>query len=247
MGLFARRMMTTLVHIADLFPKLGHRSLVVVDLDNTLHRSKSLEGSELFLETHTQALVEKGLSKKEAFLHANSFYNSLHQQNPTSIAVDKTLDWQRVLADFKAKEISLLGLTARDPIITDATLSQMNSIGVRFTSGIIPDMRTTIEGRQVVIKSSVVLTNELPKGKTMAHLMPYFNIPLKDYSAIHFVDDKHSNCESMLNFFTKHQLNGFTYHYPKVSQQGMYDKTLIRALVDSVINASAYPGGASRL
>lgn len=241
MKLFSRQGILPLNSMADLLPKLCKGCLVIFDLDDTLHRSKSIEGSELFLDKHTKALMAKGLGEEEAFLEANRHYNACHNAEPSSHAVDPELDWNSVVNDWQEKNIRVIGLTARDPAIAETTLKQMQSIGMSFSTDVVCNQTMVIEGRAVVAHQGVILTNETAKGKTLTHFMPNFRRQLDEFAAIHFVDDKLSNCQSMQQFFCEHQLQGTTYHYPKVKIQGYYRDDEVENRVSQLLRQPQNP------
>ncbi len=119
--------------VLSLTPLIDSDTLVLIDLDNTVMRPKTMLGSAQHIWFETLAIAEKeGISIQEAKERAGSEWNLL-QPHLEMIPTDPFLpDWIRLL---QRKKISLFGITRRPSELENVTREQLKSIGVEFPPG----------------------------------------------------------------------------------------------------------------
>ncbi|MEX1013376.1 MAG: DUF2608 domain-containing protein [Waddliaceae bacterium] len=116
--------------ILTLTPSIDSRTLVLIDLDNTVMRPKTMLGSAQHIWFETLAMAEKeGISIQEAKEKAGEEWNRL-QPYLEMIPTDPFLpDWISLL---QRRGVYIFGITRRPPELENVTREQLKSIGVAF-------------------------------------------------------------------------------------------------------------------
>lgn len=115
----------------DVLAYIDDETLVASDLDNTLIRSVQSIGSDEWSIYYQNLLQTQGTEKIEAARQMSLLFNAIHEISEVKL-VCPTIT--KVFSELKKQNCKTLGLTARNPKILNATLREINSVNIDFSS-----------------------------------------------------------------------------------------------------------------
>lgn len=177
----------------DIVAEVTPQTLVVFDLDNTLHEPAQSLGSDQWYGSMVKENIKKGMSESAAIDAAIKLWNQV--QLVTKV---KTLeaDTPKIIADLQKKGIRIFGLTARPAELVEASLNQLKTLKIDLspTSKLKDGLQIPAEDL-VSVKSGVVFVGpKNNKGKVLKKLL---EIEGSKVEKIVFVDDKEKHVKNV--------------------------------------------------
>lgn len=120
-----------IARLNEILPLLESRTLVVFDIDNTLLEASQQLGSVAWADYMVADFERKGISHREAMEIESVLWTAIQPHIAVRPVDPETV---QVLNQIHKQKSSILCLTSRTPQELDHTLSQLNSIGIAFTS-----------------------------------------------------------------------------------------------------------------
>lgn len=188
------------VQMNDILPEITPSTLVVFDLDNTLHEPAQSLGSDQWYGSLVKANISQGMPESAAIDAA--IKNWVKVQHVTQVKNLETAT-PEIISSLQNQGIRIFGLTARPTDLADVSLDQLKSINIDLskTSRLNPEQHIPADDK-VSIKGGVVFVGpKNNKGMVLKKILELEGLN-KLPSKIIFVDDKlkHvTNVENALN------------------------------------------------
>jgi uncharacterized HAD superfamily protein len=169
-------------------PFLNQKSLIAIDLDNTLIQAKSFFGSVEWMKNLTKKIAKKGSPYQSAAQKAFEEWKKKQNNIEVALVEDETLS---LLNNWKQNHM-IIALTSRDDSLAKATLKQLKSLNIDI--GVAKPLQ------------AVVFASEANKGKVLIDFVKNHNLANRQIVAI---DDRFHHLK---NIETECNNNGLTYH-----------------------------------
>lgn len=202
------------VTIADVIPLIDEETWFLVDLDNTTYEGKQALG-------HTEWFYDKAFEKMR--VHGITLDEATRECYPEWIEIQKVCPVKPVEEGFvpgiihlQKRGIIVMGLTHRQPSLTEATLQQINSLGFNFTpTSPISDIFSVPSITPTLYCEGVLFTGEFnKKGEIFVKFLSLINkIPKK----VVFIDDKRRHVEEVEAALTQLGIEYIGVHYTAIN------------------------------
>lgn len=209
-------------HIEDVIPLIDQETWFLVDLDNCMFEGAQALGHANWFYDALQERMSAGMSKEDAI---RDFYpNWIKTQKACKV---KALEENFVpaLIALQDKGIVVMGLTHRQPFVTDSTLKQVDSLGFDFSRTApssetfsIPSPTPTLYKKGVLFVGDYNKKNDILKP-FLAHIN---KMPKK----VVFIDDKRKNVDD-LEQLTQWGIEYIGIHYTAIDHaKPIYDRQI---------------------
>lgn len=200
-------------HVADAIQFIDEDTWFLVDLDNTLFEGKQALGHTEWFYDKAYQMMKNGMTLDEA----------TRECYPEWIEVQKVCSVKPVEESFIPALIKLqqcgvvvMGLTHRQPSISDSTIRQINSLGFSFTSTSptlnvfsVPSTTPTL------FTQGVLFTGEFnKKGETFIGFLSLIN---KTPEKVVFIDDKRKHVEEVESALAHLGIDCVGIHYTAIN------------------------------
>lgn len=178
---------------AHAFTYLEEDTLFVFDLDNTLIQTAQHLGSDQWVTHRIEHLTKQGLSSEEALEQVVSHLIEVHHRSEMHF-VDPVIP--DLLYKMQKKHVPMIGLTKRQPVLSDLTLRQIAPLHIDFSkTAPLKEELVFKELNETVYKQGIVfVANGIEKGPAItAYLKKLAKAPKK----IVFIDDKMSHVQNV--------------------------------------------------
>ena len=194
---------------------------LVLDLDNTIFESKEAFGHRHWFDDHYAEELKNGLTSEEAIAKLYPLWVEAQKVNHVQPVEEKLITW---IKELQNKEILVLVLTSRQPILSPDTERQLLSLGI--------DMRKTAPQGQLrsysypaAYKNGVIYAHELNQKEEV------FTDFLKDNqltpTKIFLVDHRLQNAEAIEKTLANQGIEVVALHYTAIQQrEPVYQSTL---------------------
>ncbi|WP_158618489.1 DUF2608 domain-containing protein [Legionella sp. km535] len=192
-------------------------SLVVLDIDDTIGRVPQAIGLDSWFRMRLQQHAADGHAPSQALLLTIEIYNLAQLASTEMVPVDKSKNVADIIEQLKKNQVTVIGLTARNHILTDKTLSLLDTLGVSFSSGVLNDATFTLNDKLVEIKNGVIFANGNDKGHCFEYVVSqgYLLRDIGSFHSIDFVDDSERNCHAVHAAFERMNITmSRVWHYP---------------------------------
>jgi FMN phosphatase YigB (HAD superfamily) len=211
--------------MAEIKPHVADADLIIFDIDHTIVEAKTPYcHSNWFYDLYEEGIA-KGLSEKEVLNAIVEPWES-SQRDCQVKAVEPFIP--ALIHDAQKSQKRVMALTARSPKIADATISQLDSLGIDFSFSAPgkTDMAWFL-GQNVSSKNGVVFVSDyLPKGMV---LKDYLEKTAFKPRRVLFVDDSFPNLVSVKETLEKDGIAVDTFFYPFVKRSAPHwDKELAK-------------------
>lgn len=196
-------------------------SLLILDIDDTIGRVPQTIGLDAWFRFRIQQYASDGHVQSTALLMTIEIYNQAQLASTEMVVVDKTKNIATLINQLKENDVTVIGLTARNHILTEKTLSLLDTLGVAFSSDVLKDGNFILNDKQVDIKDGVIFANGNDKGICFEQVLTlgYFQKELSSFHSIDFVDDSERNCHAVLAAFERLNISmSRVWHYPYAEQ-----------------------------
>ncbi len=182
----------------------GSQVLVVLDVDNTLLKSDTDLGSDLWYRWQRNKLDIKPTSKQK--LPDSCLFSEaiplLYELGTMSLTEPELANY---IVQWQQKGVTLIALTSRSPLCRAATERDLKQNGIELKKNAL----TTLEGnslelnyslkRELTYANGLMMTSGMHKGEMLAHLLGRSG---KTFQAILFVDDTRKNIDNVKAKYT---------------------------------------------
>ncbi len=189
-------------------------SLLVLDIDDTIGRLEHVLGLDPWFRNRLNEFIEQEGDFYTALILTIALYNPIQQASPSMIPVDDSFSITELVDDLKQKGVTVIGLTARNNALVDATLRQLESLDFSFSQGVLEDSTFKLDGKDIEIKDGIIFCDGSNKGSVLLEAEKYLVGNLSDYHHITFVDDSIRNCNNMKDALDAKKLPYKIWHYP---------------------------------
>lgn len=208
----AKQEITELKNIQDITQHISNKTIVLLDLDNTLITAKQTLGTDQWFEYLFNKHKETSDTKQKALENTLVISHKVHLQTELVPLENTTVQTVKKL-QRNAKHV--LALTARSTVLSTKTHEQLTQINIDFNNrNQINDMILYDEYNSL-LQNGIITANDASKGELVKKLIQKANIDLKEVDKIIFVDDKLHNLQNVSK--AAHDLNvnfmGFRYSY----------------------------------
>lgn len=203
-------------NIEDILSHINEHTLLVFDLDNTLIEPKQTLGSEQWFMNYLKQQENLGVEKKAALKKTIVHYNAIQNASDVQLVDSKTI---QVFNKTKHREVSTLGLTSRGAHLKEATLRQLESVGISFKilakSGVQATEHTPYPLKKTkhgIAHSGIIWTAGSHKGECLVEYLDH--LQWKPTHVV-FIDDKKDHLYNVENALQKRQIPfiGIRYGY----------------------------------
>lgn len=202
--------------MAELESFVEHDSLVLFDLDHTVFEGAQVYGHAKWFYGCIEKGKLRGISPGETITHI--FPNWLKSQERTTVKLVEPMT-SELIKRLQNKSINVMGLTARQTPLINATLRQLSEIGVDFRgSSLMPAIFGINEFvKPVAFRDGILFTSEFVKKSQV--LKAYFDRIAHMPRHIVFVDDSLSHVADIIETFEKMGVKVVGLHYPLVESR----------------------------
>lgn len=198
-------------HVEDVLPLIDENTWFLVDLDNCMFQGAQALGHANWFYDQLQKRLEKGMSREEAI--ADAYPDWVKTQKVCNV---KPLEENFVplLLMLQSKNITIMGLTHRQPSVADSTARQVSSLGFDFLttapskdSFVVPAKTPTLYFQGILFVGDY--------NKKIDIFEPFLSLIKKNPKKIVFIDDKRKNVEE-LEGLTKCGIEYIGVHYTAI-------------------------------
>lgn len=229
--------------ITDILPLCSHRTLVAFDLDNTLIRPTHMEdlGSDQWFNILFKYALEETQDPNQAILLAVTLSDFIHPFVQVKPVEEGNVD---VIERLRAANIPVIGLTARGFNLADATLKQLDTVGVKFynTKPSAIKLQISDPNKKVYVKSGVIFCQGADKGEC---LQKFFQTMGKCYDVI-MVDDNEKNLLRVQAALKEKESSFMGLRY-SVMDQRVINFSMFRAMTKFIEIKNSLPNEASQI
>lgn len=177
----------------DILAEVQADTLLVFDLDNTLHEPAQSLGSDQWYTYMVKENVKSGMPESAAIDKAIKLWNEVQLQTKV-----KTLegDTPKIISDLQKKGVRIFGLTARPAELVDSSLKQLKTLNIDLskTSKLKDGVQIPAED-VVTVKSGVVFVGpKNNKGKVLKSLLESEKAKV---TKVVMVDDKEKHVKNI--------------------------------------------------
>lgn len=210
----------------SILKSIPNDSLLVLDLDETVAVGSIALGLSAWFYSTLKKISQHSILGAEALFHTKKLYNRI-QNHPDfkMMPVEDANTLSAHLPALRARGVKIIGLTARNEDVRDATLTKLKEMGVEFDSDAVPEDQTFSiqENRMVTIKGGIIFCDGSNKGGVITHMQKNNLFDLKHYTKVTFVDDGHGNCQAVLGALKDLKLPYRVWHYTHAEDNHPFD------------------------
>jgi hypothetical protein len=192
-------------------------SLVILDIDDTIGRVPQTIGLDAWFRFRLQQYSIEGHAQSTALLMTIEIYNQAQLASTEMVFVDKSKNIATLINQLKEQGVTVIGLTARNHVLTDKTLSLLDTLGVSFSQDVLKDGSFMLKDKLIEIKNGVIFSDGSDKGVCFEHVLTlgYFQRELSSFVSVDFVDDSERNCHAVRAAFERLNIAiSRVWHYP---------------------------------
>lgn len=181
-------------HIADLLQLADENTLVVFDLNDTLMRTASTMGGDVWAQKICKEAVASGLTTEEALDRLVPFWHQVLMRTPVEPVESDTA---RVIAELQRRGCKMMGLTARYTEMAYPTIGALRSIFIDFSTNSIAsnDFTPRTPSPSKYIDGVVFAGLQNDKAEVLVQFLEQNTV---EFNKIVFIDDKKKNVEGMV-------------------------------------------------
>lgn len=154
--------------IEEIVPYVDEKSLLLLDLDNTVFCSATSLGSGAWFYDQLGKRIKEGFSRSEANLALYPEWVRLQQVVEMQLVDER---FPALIAKLQKQSKGVLALTARHPIVAIPTLDQLASVGVDFSAHSFGERRFAAK-YPTVFYDGVIFSHDLnDKGEILGQFL----------------------------------------------------------------------------
>lgn len=190
---------------------LDDKTLVIIDLDHTLFEADQTYGHANWFYDQISFGRENGYNAQDII--SKMYPHWLVSQKTTSV---KPVEPQvvNIINDLHRRNIPVIGGTSRQPIISESTIKQVNSLNIKFSNFTLNKLQKDEFPSKTEVKDGIIFCSDYNnKG---AVLKAYLEGNLNDINKVVFIDDGFNNVSSVVSYFRSLPVEVVGLHYPLV-------------------------------
>ncbi len=218
-------------------------TLVVLDLDDTIQIPLQTIGKDKWFYEYYSRELKNGLVHEAALHKTIQQYNKVHQLSFVKAVEPVT---PGIIRSIQNRGIHVIALTTRGINIADATVRQLNSIGVSFNNSIFKDIKLSLDDSDniknipaAIAINGIIFCNGNDKGRCLLTYLEQIRLrPIK----IIFVDDKLKNLHDVANAVKSSDVIYYGLHYTHLANEQHIDLNVADVQlrhVDEILNDEA--------
>ena len=193
--------------------------LIVADIDNTLLTSATALGGDIWYQWQRGKLAVKPTPEQQVSCLFEDTISLLYELAPMKLTEPQV---PVLLNNWQEAGNTLLLLTSRAPKNRPATERELLRHGIDISQAALtpvdnanPVYRQKLE-REMSYSRGLMMTTGMNKGTMLKWLL---NTTERQFNAIVFVDDSHTNIENMDNAWQQHNTDMRIFHYTHVEAE----------------------------
>lgn len=206
--------------VANLNSKYGAENvLIVADIDNTLLTSATDLGGDIWYQWQRGKLAVKPTPEQQVSCLFEDTISLLYELAPMNLTEPQV---PALLNNWQEAGNTLLLLTSRAPKNRAATERELLRHGIDISQAALtpvdntnPVYREKLE-REMSYSRGLMMTTGMNKGTMLEWIL---NATERQFDAIVFVDDSHTNIENMDNAWQQHNTDMRIFHYTHVEAE----------------------------
>ena len=206
--------------VANLNSQYGAENvLIVADIDNTLLTSATDLGGDIWYQWQRGKLAVKPTEQQKVSCLFEDAISLLYELGPMNLTEQQV---PALLRNWQSAGNTLLLLTSRAPKNRAATERELLRHGIDISQAALtpvdntnPVYREKLE-REMSYSRGLMMTTGMNKGTMLEWIL---NATERQFDAIVFVDDSHTNIENMDNAWQQHNTDMRIFHYTHVEAE----------------------------
>jgi hypothetical protein len=200
-------------HLSDALQYVDKNTLVLIDLDNTLVRTKQLLGSDEWFGYSIQKYEKEGYSSEMAREMVVDHWMQIQHKTDMQFLTPQT---EKVLKDIlQKKSVSVVALTKRPPRLASRTIHQLSALNVNF-SECCNYKDCHFFGNQLE-KGIIFIAEENDKNKGAA-VQEFLSTIDSKPKKILLIDDKENHIRSVGKVLKDSAIEFIGFHYTKANE-----------------------------
>lgn len=183
-------------HVEDILPLIDNDTWFFVDLDNCMFEAAQALGHANWFYDEVQRRVQNGMTRDEAIRDAYPAW--IETQKICSV---KPLEenFIPILSMLQEKGIVMMGLTHRQPLVADATIRQVNSLGFDFSKTSPPLQNEFVSSSQTpsIYSQGILFVGDY--NQKIDALTSFFSATDQKPKKVVFIDDNPKNIAELEN------------------------------------------------
>lgn len=180
-------------HIAEASAFIDEDTWFLVDLDNCFFEAAQALGHANWFYDRLQENMQKGMSRNEAI---KAFYPEWIRTQKICRVKPLEVDFVAYLLELQSKGVVVMGLTHRQPLIVDATLKQVNSLGFDFqVTAPSKDCFVVPSANPTLYTNGVLFVNDY--NRKIDIFLSFLEIIKQKPRKVVFIDDRRGNVEEL--------------------------------------------------
>lgn len=190
--------------IEDVIPYVDKKTLVLVDLDNTLITSAQTIGSTQWFDDMLKNNVKDETNENLAIQKAVDDWIEVQFHTKLVPIEDKTI---KTMQKIQGLALHVIALTARSNNISDVTYDSLKDLGLDFkVNNNIPEQYLSRD-KTTLHKNGIITAALHNKGKIVREFLRRNNLSKAQINKIIFVDDKQKNVDQFAKSIINTQIN----------------------------------------
>jgi hypothetical protein len=201
-------------HFEDLLPYAKPKTLVILDVDNTLVTTAQSLGNDVWFRQRLEEYLKKGLSVKEALDKCVMEWEAF--QNVTKVELpEHTIP--HVIETMQKMHQPLIALSTRSVGLSRATLYQLLSLNIDLRKSPFSHKEHCFMKDEVVaFKNGILLTSGTQKGEALFTLLDHIGFKPEE---IVFINDKATNLREVETECEKRGIPFIGLRYSKLDER----------------------------
>lgn len=208
--------------IHEVISLIDKDSWVLIDLDNTLFEAKQALGHNFWFGDQLHLRMDQGMTENEAVSDFYPFWIRAHQVIEVQ-PIEK--DFIPILMELQNKQITVMGLTHRFPVLAQSSVREVNSLGFDFTKTA-PSVRfqTSENNKSLYYKGILFTHGNQNKGDLFWNFLSFSKTKPRK---IIFFDDSKRNVEELEKALTANHIDCLGIYYTAIQKaKKVYDRDL---------------------
>lgn len=199
-------------HVADALPYIDQETWFLVDLDNTMFEGKQALGHANWFYDEIEQRMSGGMSREEAI---RDFYPNWIKTQPICSVKALEDDFVPGLIALQNRGITVMGLTHRQPLVAQATVRQVASLGVDFiNTAPSKDSFSVAATTPTIYLQGILFVGDYNKKSDV--FIPFLSLVGKTPRKVVFIDDKRKNVEELEQTLSKYGIEYVGIYYTAI-------------------------------
>lgn len=195
------------------FDRVCPKTLLVLDLDDTLIRSNTHYGSHQWLSHQIKLEMSRGMELKQALNEHISSWHALQDQLELICVEAQAPHW---LMQLKHLGVDSLALTGRSSLLKKCTLKGLKNLGYQFSKFDLPSLFMPTKEDIDHHEGIIFVGHQNCKGEVLSHFLDQVT---QKYAKVIFIDDMMGYLKKVMEAMQLKQIPFEGYHYTRCLQE----------------------------